>query len=165
MRIVVDGDSCPVKAEIADTAGRFGVPVLMVASYDHVLQPEPGVEIVQVDRSGQSADLYIAAHVEKGDIVVTQDYGLAALVIARACHGSRAATSTMQVISTICLNAAIIKRRQGGRGITARDRSRLPAKTASGLRTRCQNFCRVCRRMYSFSELLFTCHPRTSKCR
>lgn len=87
MRIVVDGDSCPVKAEIADTAGRFGVPVLMVASYDHVLQPEPGVEIVQVDRSGQSADLYIAAHVEKGDIVVTQDYGLAALVIARACHG------------------------------------------------------------------------------
>lgn len=87
MRIVVDGDSCPVKAEIVETAGRFGVPVIMVASYDHVLQPEPGVTVVQVDRSGQSADMYIAAHVEKGDIVVTQDYGLAALIIARDCHG------------------------------------------------------------------------------
>ncbi|MGG6309884.1 YaiI/YqxD family protein [Paenibacillus macerans] len=86
MRIVVDGDSCPVKAEIAETAGRFRVPVLMVSSYDHVLQPAEGVTVVQVDRSEQSADLYIANHVDKGDIVVTQDYGLAALVIAKACH-------------------------------------------------------------------------------
>ncbi|MGZ7442464.1 YaiI/YqxD family protein [Paenibacillus sp. TH7-28] len=85
MRIVVDGDSCPVKAEIAETAGRYGVQVVMVSSYDHTLQPADGVSVIQVDRSSQSADLYIANHVAKGDIVVTQDYGLAALVLAKSC--------------------------------------------------------------------------------
>lgn len=84
-RIVVDGDSCPVKTEIAETAGRFGVKVLMVSSYDHVLRESEGVEVVQVDRSQQSADLYIANHIASGDIVVTQDYGLAALALAKSC--------------------------------------------------------------------------------
>lgn len=84
-RIVVDGDSCPVKTEIAETARRFGVKVLMVSSYDHVLRESEGVEVVQVDRSQQSADLYIANHIASGDIVVTQDYGLAALALAKSC--------------------------------------------------------------------------------
>lgn len=86
VQIVVDGDSCPVKAKIVEIARRFGVQVLMVSSYDHVLQAEEGVTVVQVDRSSQSADMYIANHVSKGDIVVTQDYGLAALVIAKSCQ-------------------------------------------------------------------------------
>lgn len=84
-RIVVDGDSCPVKTEIAETARRFGIKVLMVSSYDHVLRESEGVEVVQVDRSQQSADLYIANHIASGDIVVTQDYGLAALALAKSC--------------------------------------------------------------------------------
>ncbi|MCA1293007.1 YaiI/YqxD family protein [Paenibacillus sp. alder61] len=84
-RIVVDGDSCPVKAEISETARRFGIKVLMVSSYDHVLRESEGVEVVQVDRSQQSADLYIANHIASGDIVVTQDYGLAALALAKSC--------------------------------------------------------------------------------
>jgi uncharacterized protein YaiI (UPF0178 family) len=81
--IVVDADACPVKREIVEVARRMSVPVLMVASYDHRLQPEPGIEIVQVDRSGQSVDLYIANHVVRGDIVVTQDFGLATLALAK----------------------------------------------------------------------------------
>ncbi|WP_334071940.1 MULTISPECIES: YaiI/YqxD family protein [Paenibacillus] len=84
-RIVVDGDSCPVKTEIAEAARRFGIKVLMVSSYDHVLRESEGVEVVQVDRSQQSADLYIANHIARGDIVITQDYGLAALAIAKSC--------------------------------------------------------------------------------
>ncbi|MNZ65589.1 hypothetical protein D3C78_837860 [compost metagenome] len=84
-RIVVDGDSCPVKAEIIEVAGRFGVQVLMVSSYDHLLKQSEGVTTIQVDRSQQSADLYIANHIVKNDIVVTQDYGLAALSIAKSC--------------------------------------------------------------------------------
>lgn len=86
VRIIVDGDACPVKQEIAATARGFGVPVVLVSSYDHQLQPEEGVSIVKVDRSDQSADLYIANHIDRGDIVVTQDYGLAALALAKACH-------------------------------------------------------------------------------
>ncbi|GIO40553.1 MULTISPECIES: YaiI/YqxD family protein [Paenibacillus] len=85
-RIVVDGDSCPVKAEIIEIASQFGISVLMVSSFDHVLKEASGVEVVQVDRSQQSADLYIVNHIRRGDVVVTQDYGLAALVLAKACQ-------------------------------------------------------------------------------
>jgi uncharacterized protein YaiI (UPF0178 family) len=84
--IVVDGDSCPVKTEIIELASRFGIHVLMVSSYDHVLQKSEGVSVIQVDRGQESADIYIANHIAKGDIVVTQDYGLAALVLAKSCQ-------------------------------------------------------------------------------
>ncbi|AWB45399.1 YaiI/YqxD family protein [Paenibacillus sp. CAA11] len=85
MRIVVDGDSCPVKKEIVATASLFEIAVLMVSSFDHLLQGGEGVEVVRVDRSSQSADLYIANTLVKGDILITQDYGLAALAIAKSC--------------------------------------------------------------------------------
>ncbi len=86
IHIVVDGDACPVKKEITETARAFSVPVLLVSSYDHFLREEEGVKVIQVDRSDQSADLYIANHIARGDIVVTQDYGLAALALAKSCH-------------------------------------------------------------------------------
>lgn len=83
--IVVDGDACPVKKEIAEVGRAFGVPVLMVSSYDHLLQAEEGVTVVQVDRGDQSADLYIANHISAGDVVLTGDYGLAALALGKRC--------------------------------------------------------------------------------
>ncbi|WP_151735880.1 YaiI/YqxD family protein [Paenibacillus tengchongensis] len=85
-RIIVDGDACPVKREIAQVARNFGLPVVMVSSYDHVLQAEEGVTIVQVDRGDQMADLYIANHMASGDVVLTQDYGLAALALGKRCR-------------------------------------------------------------------------------
>ncbi|ALS21320.1 MULTISPECIES: YaiI/YqxD family protein [Paenibacillus] len=82
-KIVVDADACPVKAEIVQTAAKFGVGVLMVASFDHLLQPAEGVEIVQVDRSDQSVDLYIANRISAGDVLITQDFGVAMLGLGR----------------------------------------------------------------------------------
>ncbi|MDO7905446.1 YaiI/YqxD family protein [Paenibacillus sp. JX-17] len=85
-KIVVDGDACPVKKEIADTAASFNLQVLLVSSFDHLLKGAGHVSTVQVDRSDQSADLYIANHIARGDVVVTGDYGLAALALAKGCH-------------------------------------------------------------------------------
>jgi uncharacterized protein YaiI (UPF0178 family) len=78
-KIVVDADACPVKAEIVKAAAQYGIQVLMVASFDHRLNESDGVTVVQVDRSDQSVDLYIANHIKPGDILVTQDFGLAAI--------------------------------------------------------------------------------------
>lgn len=83
LKIIVDADACPVKPEIIDAARRFDVPVLMVASFDHRLDEQPGVTVVQVDRSDQSADLYIANHIAPGQILVTQDFGLATIGLAK----------------------------------------------------------------------------------
>lgn len=82
-RIVVDADACPVKPEIVQLAAAYRVEVLMVASYDHRLEPAPGVRVVQVDRSDQSVDLYIANHLASRDILVTQDFGLAVIGLAK----------------------------------------------------------------------------------
>ena len=82
--ILVDADACPVKAEIIATAKRFGMEVLLVASFDHRMPPaEDGVAVKQVDRSDQSVDLYIANMLQSGDVLVTQDFGLATIGLAK----------------------------------------------------------------------------------
>ncbi|CAM4346309.1 UPF0178 protein [Saccharibacillus endophyticus] len=86
MRIMVDADACPVKDEIKHAASKVGVPVVLVSSYDHMLREEVGVQVVRVDRGKESADLYIVNHLRAGDLVVTQDYGLAALVLAKRAY-------------------------------------------------------------------------------
>ncbi|MDF2927077.1 MAG: YqxD [Paenibacillaceae bacterium] len=83
LKIIVDADACPVKPEIVEAARRCGAEVLMVASFDHRLQEQPGVTVVQVDRSDQSADMYIANHIARGNILVTQDFGLATIGLAK----------------------------------------------------------------------------------
>lgn len=83
-KIIVDADACPVKSEIITVGQQFKVEVLIVASFDHRMAPATdGVTVVQVDRSDQSVDLYIANRVSRGDILVTQDYGLATIGLAK----------------------------------------------------------------------------------
>lgn len=81
--IVVDADACPVKSEIMEAGDRFSVPILMVATHDHQLKAGAGVTVRYVDRSDQSVDLYISNYLRKGDILVTQDFGLAAIGLAK----------------------------------------------------------------------------------
>jgi uncharacterized protein len=82
-KILVDADACPVKDEIAETGAAFGWEVWMVASYAHRLSEREGVRIIQVDSSDQSVDLYIANRLAPGDILVTQDFGLATIGLAK----------------------------------------------------------------------------------
>lgn len=133
LRIIVDGDACPVKSEIVETARAFSVPVCMVASFDHHLPQVEGVENVQVDRSSQSADMFIANKVKSGDIVITQDFGLACLAIAKHAHtiSFRGETYTEHNIDYLLeRRAEFAKRRRQGvrskgpRPLTDEDRKR-----------------------------------------
>src|ERR1700704_6685328 len=82
-KIIVDADACPVKDQIVNAAAPFQVEIWMVASFDHYLAPRAGVIIKQVDRSDQSVDLYIANMIRANDILVTQDFGLATIGLAK----------------------------------------------------------------------------------
>ncbi|MCI3919709.1 YaiI/YqxD family protein [Paenibacillus sp. TRM 82003] len=82
-KIIVDADACPVKEQVSQLAVRFDVPAVMVSSYNHRLPELPGVTNVQVDASDQSADLYIANRMKPGDVLVTGDYGLATIGLAK----------------------------------------------------------------------------------
>lgn len=83
IQIVVDADACPVKREIVECSRLFEVPVMMVASHDHRLEEQAGVTVIQVDRSDQSVDLYIANRLKPGDVLITQDFGLATIGLSR----------------------------------------------------------------------------------
>ncbi|MEW6661569.1 MAG: YaiI/YqxD family protein [Bacillota bacterium] len=85
VKILVDADSCPVKNLITEIANLRQVEVWLVASLAHAspAQPFPFLRQVQVDSFPQAVDLYVANHTNPGDIVITGDFGLAAVVLAR----------------------------------------------------------------------------------
>jgi uncharacterized protein YaiI (UPF0178 family) len=82
VRIFVDADACPVKNTIISVAKRFKIPVTMVIDTSHILQDDY-CEIITVDKFRDSVDLAIINRVTDKDIVVTQDFGLAALVLGK----------------------------------------------------------------------------------
>lgn len=83
VRVVVDADACPVKPEIARVVQSRACTALLVSSHAHELSPQPQVYVVTVDASDQAADLYIANILTAQDVLVTGDYGLAALGLSR----------------------------------------------------------------------------------
>lgn len=84
MKILVDADACPVKEVILACAKAHGLEVVMVCDVAHTLfYAEEFVTVVTVDQGADSADLAIANRTQAGDICVTQDYGLASLLLAK----------------------------------------------------------------------------------
>lgn len=82
MRVFVDADGCPVAKLTARLCAGAGVDCTLVCDTAHSFDL-PGVTLLQTDKGRDSADLVIANRVQPGDVVVTQDYGLAALCLAR----------------------------------------------------------------------------------
>jgi hypothetical protein len=82
MKILVDADACPVKDIIEEIAGNYKLRVIMVSNSSHVINSDYSEHLV-VDEGSQAADIAIANNTEAGDIVVTQDYGLASIILTR----------------------------------------------------------------------------------
>lgn len=82
MKIIVDADACPknVLRICKNTGGRYAVPVWTVASFNHVIESD---HHIVVDGDSQAADLKIINLTQAGDLVVTQDWGLAAMVLGK----------------------------------------------------------------------------------
>ncbi len=84
MKLFVDADACPVKEIIIGCAKKYHLEVVMVCDVAHMLfYNEDFVQIVTVDQGADSADLVIANRIQAGDLCVTQDYGLASLLLAK----------------------------------------------------------------------------------
>lgn len=85
MKVFVDADGCPVVDISISIAKEFSLDIIVVKNFAHRIT-DSYAEIVSVDIENDSADFYIVNHLSKGDIVVTQDYGLAALVISKGAY-------------------------------------------------------------------------------
>ena len=82
MKILVDADACPVKEIVVRLAKRRGIPVVMLIDTSHVLSDGYGT-VITVDKGKDSADIRLVNLIEPGDLVVTQDYGVAAMSLGR----------------------------------------------------------------------------------
>ncbi|KPV50290.1 hypothetical protein SE17_27790 [Kouleothrix aurantiaca] len=85
MEIWIDAAACPRDAKelVFRTSARLGLPVRLVANRGMAVPPSPLITLVQVRPGSDVADAYIAQHVQAGDLVITADIPLAALVVER----------------------------------------------------------------------------------
>lgn len=93
MRFLIDGDGSPVKEEVIQLGRKFQLPVLIITSVDHYTVKEypDFVQFIYVDKGADRADYQIVKEIQPGDFLITQDYGLASLVLpkkARVFHHS-----------------------------------------------------------------------------
>jgi|SRR6056297_1969871 len=84
MRIIIDGDSCPVIEETKEIAQKKEIKLIIFCDYNHNINSNYGV-VKKVDQSFQSVDMEIVNFTQKGDVVITDDYGLASLVLSKKC--------------------------------------------------------------------------------
>ncbi|MGF3103747.1 YaiI/YqxD family protein [Rossellomorea sp. DUT-2] len=82
----MDADACPVKQEIIKITRGYGFDVVFVASNAHRKNTPDQGRWVYVDSSKEAADLYIMNHVRVHDVLVTQDIGLASLVLPKKVY-------------------------------------------------------------------------------
>ena len=146
--IIIDADACPVTAETLAVARRRGLPVLIAGNSTQNLarhirrgdaRKDAGgfwVDTLAVGVGADSADFAIVERLQPGDIVVTQDIGLAAMVLGRSASaiGVRGRVYTL---ATIDMDMEIRHqekkiRRQGSRtkgpaAFTDEDRERFSA--------------------------------------
>ena len=82
MKILVDADACPKSVlHICMKVGRkYGIPVCSVANFNHNIESD---HHVVVGNDSQEADIRIINMTDEGDVVVTQDWGLAAIVLGK----------------------------------------------------------------------------------
>ncbi len=82
MKIFIDADGCPVVDETVSSAKKYNVECVIICDTAHVFNKE-GVKTVVVEKGADSVDFKLVNMLSNGDIAVTQDYGLAAMCLAR----------------------------------------------------------------------------------
>jgi uncharacterized protein YaiI (UPF0178 family) len=82
MQILIDADGCPVVDIAVRLARKHGIECLILCDTAHEFSKE-GAATITVSKSADSVDFALVNLVQRGDLVVTQDYGLAAMCLAR----------------------------------------------------------------------------------
>ena len=85
MQIFVDADACPVVAIVEKIAKEHNVPVTLLCDTNHVLSSAYS-EVVIVGAGADAVDYKLISICHKGDIVVSQDYGVAAMALGKGAY-------------------------------------------------------------------------------
>ena len=81
-RILIDADGCPVVDLTVGIAKEYGVECLILCDTSHWFD-KPGAKTLVFSTGADSVDFALVNLLQRGDVVITQDYGLAAMCLAR----------------------------------------------------------------------------------
>ncbi len=85
MQIYIDADACPVVGIVEKIAKKYGVGVTLLCDTNHVLYSEYS-EIKVIGAGRDAVDFALVNICKRGDIVVTQDYGVAAMALGKGAY-------------------------------------------------------------------------------
>ncbi len=106
MKILIDADGCPVVDITIDVAKKFNMRCLLFCDTSHLLQKE-GAETVFVSKGMDSVDFALVNAVNTGDLVITQDYGLAAMCLAK---GAKVINQNGMIYSNANMDSLLMQR-------------------------------------------------------
>ena len=85
MTVLIDADGCPVVDIAVHLCRKYQIPCLLLCDTSHQLHREHAETLV-FDKGADSVDFALANRVSSGDLVITQDYGLASMCLARTAR-------------------------------------------------------------------------------
>ena len=85
MKVLIDADACPVVDIAVSACKNHGATCILCCDTAHTIRRD-GAETLVFDKGADSVDFALANRVETGDIVVTQDYGLASMCLAKGAR-------------------------------------------------------------------------------
>jgi len=111
MRIIIDGDACPVIDLAESIAHKFNIELILFCDYNHDIKLNYG-RVVKVDQSYQSVDIKIINFAKRKDIIITDDYGLASLALSKKASAinSKGKIYTDKNIDTLLMKRHINKK-------------------------------------------------------
>lgn len=86
--VLVDADACPnqIKKAILEISNFYEYKVFFIASYSHATDQYRNAEWILVDSEPEAVDMYIVNHSIEGNVVITQDHGLASLLVSKGVY-------------------------------------------------------------------------------
>lgn len=85
MKVLIDADACPVVDIAVRLCVRYEVPCILLCDTAHTMHRD-GAETLVFDKGSDSVDFALVNRTAPGDIVITQDYGLASMCLGRSAR-------------------------------------------------------------------------------
>ena len=85
MQIYVDADACPVVRIVENIAKEYKISVTLLCDTNHVLTSDYS-EVKMIGAGADAVDYALIGLCQKGDIVVSQDYGVAAMALGKGAY-------------------------------------------------------------------------------
>lgn len=82
MKVLIDADACPVVDIAVRLCKLHGIPCLLLCDTAHIMHKD-GAETLIFDKGADSVDFALVNRANPGDIVITQDYGLASMCLGK----------------------------------------------------------------------------------